>query len=204
MVTSLSLLTLECCGHLTRPKAGRKLTLDEATACWDDLAGDDFARVKRAIEQLAADASRSVPLLRQRMAPAVAADAERLTRLIEALGSDDFDMRDGAFRELTALGDQAEPALRRAFKTAGSLELRRRLERLLADIDRNASTPTWLRHVRACKSSNSSARRKRGSYCNGWPTAPRRRLTRAAQAAHDRLDRSNKSGEGRSGARSPQ
>jgi hypothetical protein len=93
-----------------------------------------------------------------------------------------------AFRDLAALGDQAEPALRVAFKTAGPLELRRRLERLLADIDHKEASAEWLRQLRALQilelADSAQARELLHGLANGAPGA---RLTRAAQAACDRL-----------------
>src|SRR5205085_1508061 len=120
MVTSLSLLTLQMCGRLAPPAADAPLTLKEGEAAdaWADLAGSDYAKVRRAIERLAAAPAQAVPHLRERLQPAPAADAQRVARLIEELGSDDFDTREAAFRALQAQGEPAEPALRQALKGA--------------------------------------------------------------------------------------
>jgi RNA polymerase sigma factor (sigma-70 family) len=190
MITSFSLMTLETCGRLTLPAVGatRKLAQEEAANCWDDLASGDYAHVKRAIERLAAGPDQAVLLLRKRLQPAVAPDAKRTARLIDDLGSDDFDTRERAFRALQALGEPAEPALRQAFMTAAPLELRRRLERLLDEIDRTATSPQWLRTIRALQvlelTATADASQLLQSLAQGAPGA---RLTRAAQAARDRL-----------------
>ena len=193
MITSLSLMTLQSCGRLTAPTILGNVRFTEAEAArhWKDLGGSDYALVKRAIERLAGAASQSVPILRKRLQPAVPPDAKRLASLIEALGSDDFDTRDTAFRELSELGEPAEPALRQAYKSATSLEQRRRLEHLLDDIDRGAAAPTWLRQLRALQileiAGTDDARRQLQTLAHGAPGA---RLTRAAQAALDRLGKS--------------
>jgi len=64
-----------------------------------------------------------VPFLREHLRPAGAVDAKHLARLIADLGSSRFRERERANHELQRLNDKAEPALRRAFGQASSLEV---------------------------------------------------------------------------------
>lgn len=57
------------------------------------------------------------------------AEAERIARLIEQLGDDDFDKREAATRELTAFGEPALAALKAALSSE-DLEIRRRARRI--------------------------------------------------------------------------
>jgi RNA polymerase sigma factor (sigma-70 family) len=121
----------------------KNLAPQEIDNLWADLGGTDAARAYRAIAALVADPARSLPLLRQRLRPVQPAGKE-VTRLIEALGDDDFDARSRATRALEAMGEAAGPALRQALDQQLALEARRRVERLIAMVDAEA-----LRAVRA-------------------------------------------------------
>ena len=88
-------------------------------------------------------------LLRELLLPAVAPDATRVGRLLADLDSGDFAVRVKATAELEALGDLAEPALRRALEGHPSLEVRRRVERLLSKLEGTITDPEKLRVLRA-------------------------------------------------------
>jgi WD40 repeat protein len=112
-----------------RPPVG---SADEREARWAELAGDDAAAAHAAVQALAADPGRAVPLLKDRLKPADGPDAKRLAGLIAALDADDFDERERASQELAKLGRAAAPAARAALAAGGSAEARQRLEALLA------------------------------------------------------------------------
>jgi RNA polymerase sigma factor (sigma-70 family) len=186
MITSLSLMSLEACGQLNVP-AAHKLKDGEAAECWDDLAADDFGKVKRAMLRLVGAPTQAVPLLRERLKPAPAVDAKVVARLIADLGADQFETREAAFRELRTLGDSAALPLREALKTAKVLELRRRLEQLLDDAERKELAPDRVRLLRAIQilelAGSADARQVLQALAAGAPGA---RLTRAAKEALDR------------------
>jgi HEAT repeat protein len=73
-----------------------------------------------------------VPLLRERLRPAVAAPADVTRPLLTDLDSNSFERREQASKHLRELGYQAGPALRKALEGNPSLEQRRRIEELLA------------------------------------------------------------------------
>jgi RNA polymerase sigma factor (sigma-70 family) len=111
--------------------AAARLTAAELDACWQDLAGADAARAYRAVRRLARDAAQSVPFLDRRLQPVPDVDEKHLSRLIAALDSKTFAVREQAGRELDCLGELAGPALRQALKGDIPIEVRRRAQRLL-------------------------------------------------------------------------
>ena len=64
-------------------------------------------------------------------------DERAIQALVESLGAADFREREKANRELTALGDFARPALQKAVEATDNPEIERRLEVLIARIDRD-------------------------------------------------------------------
>jgi hypothetical protein len=163
---------------------------DAATvaAAWQDLANLDAKAAFRAIGLLAEARSQSLPLLRQRLRPAPSVDAKRIEHLLAALDSDRFSERERAVRELQQEGDVAEPAVRRFLAGVSSLELRRRVERVLASLHGPVTDPDRLRHLRALEVleaiGNRKARQVLESIAGGTPDA---RLTQEAKASLERL-----------------
>jgi hypothetical protein len=142
------------------------------------------------VRALAADPTRSVPFLAERLRPVARAEEKRLGRLIADLSSDQFAVRDRARAELEKLGEAALHALRTALATKPTLDTRRRLEQLIDKQEREdwAPSPERLRTLRALevleRTGTSEARRVLEALARG---APGTRLTREAQAAHERL-----------------
>jgi hypothetical protein len=66
--------------------------------------------------------------------PVVAADPQHVAALIKQLDSQQFAEREAASRELTKLGEAAEPALRKTLQENLPLETKRRVEMVLAKI----------------------------------------------------------------------
>jgi hypothetical protein len=134
-----------------------------------------------------ADSAKAVPYLAKQVRPAEGPAAARLARLIADLDAENFDDRDRATRELAALGDAAEPALRKALEGKPSAEVRQRVEGLLAKL-RAGTGPEALRRGRAVevleRAGTPEARRALEVLAKGLPGA---RLTREAAAALARL-----------------
>src|SRR5262249_47783955 len=76
-------------------------------------------------------------------------DAQRVAGWIKDLDSNEFDAREKAASELERLGEMAGPALRKALDGNPSLEVRQRLEGLLAKVDARIPTGESLRGLRA-------------------------------------------------------
>jgi len=170
----------------------RPLTAPELDACWTDLAGADAERAYQAIRRLAASPTEMLPYLAKRLQPAAHADAKRVARLISDLDSDQFTVREQAYQELEQLGEGAIRACREALAGRPSLELRRRLETLLAkqDQERRLPSPQRLQRLRALEAlelaGTPPARQLLQKLAGGASEAG---MTREAKAALERLAR---------------
>jgi hypothetical protein len=131
-------------------EATRPAGLDAAGAAraWADLAAD-ARKAFAARRALAGSPDVALPLLRERLKPAPAPDAERLQRLLADLGSARFAVRERVRKDLEEIGDLAEPALRQALKRKPSLEAERRIQGLLDKLRGPVTRPDTLRAVRA-------------------------------------------------------
>ena len=67
----------------------------------------------QAVHALAAAPGHAVPFLADRLRPVPVVDARRVEKLLGDLDSERFAARDAATKELTEMGGQVEPALRR-------------------------------------------------------------------------------------------
>jgi hypothetical protein len=157
-------------------------------AQWDDLAGN-ATTAHRAIGALIG-AKGAVPFLAQRLSPAAAVAAERLTQLIADLDSPRFATRAEAEKELARLADLAATALQQALANNPTLEARQRIERLLQGIDEPITNAEMLRQLRAVEAleyiGTADARQLLQRLAEGAPDA---RLTRDAKASLERLRR---------------
>jgi hypothetical protein len=173
-------------GVTGRPVPSRRLSDREADECWTQLARD-ARQAYAGLGQLIADPERAVTLLRERVKPAEAVPADRVRKLIAALGAPTYRERESAMRELRALGEQTEAALEAALAKKPPEETRRRVEQLLATVWRDRS-PEALRQLRAVEAlewvGTPAARQALEHLAGGAPGAT---LTRAAAAALHRL-----------------
>src|SRR5262249_25489463 len=86
--------------------------------------------------------------LREKLKPVAKVPAAQIDKLIADLDDKNFKTRDMAFLELRRIGLQGKTALTKALERHDSLELRRRIQNLLAEL---ASVPSdqELREIRA-------------------------------------------------------
>lgn len=177
---------------LARTDEARKvrLTANDLPALWRDLAGEDAERADRAIWLLASAPEIAVPFLEKHVQLVAAVEPERLAHLLADLDSDQFAARDKAARELEALGELAEAALRKVLRGKPSLEVRRRAEGLLEKLHGPLAAPRRLRSLRAVEAlehaGTERARRLLAVLAEGAKEA---RLTREAKGALRRLHR---------------
>jgi WD40 repeat protein len=168
--------------------AAKELSREDLNRLWSDLACDDARKAYRAVCTLAASPAWTVPYLKDRLEPVAEVDPKRVAQLIADLDSEQFTVRDAAAKELAALGERAEPALRQALKGKPSAEARKRLEGLLAAQHR-VPTGEVLRVLRAIwvleRRGTVEARKVLRKLAAGAPSPQ----TRAAREALDRLMR---------------
>jgi hypothetical protein len=130
-------------------------SLDDAQleSMWKDLARDDDEGARRAwrsVRRMAGAPSASIPLLRARLKPVPEPDAKKITVWIEDLDSGDFNIRETATRELEQVGALAAGALKKKLETPlPSLEVRRRVARLLEKLDAHVLSSDELRQRRS-------------------------------------------------------
>lgn len=164
---------------------GDKLGRKELDALWSDLAGD-ARTAHRAVFALTAAPASTLPYLAERLRPVVAVDARRVEKLLANLDSEQFAVRDAAARELTEMGEQVEPALRRVLKGKPSLEVSKRVRSILEAL-RTAPPAATLRTLRAIRvlegAGTPEARRILRTLAGGADAA---RPTREAKKALER------------------
>jgi WD40 repeat protein len=172
------------------PRLAARLTALEQRYLWAALADRQAAGAYRAVARLLLSPDQAVALLRQHLGPAApGSSTQGIATLIANLDSDDFQVREKGRLGLEKLGEDAEPALRNALSKRPSLEPRRRIERLLARLEGDRSSPKRLRTLRAVsvleRLGTHEARELLGRLAAGAPDAL---LTRQAKEALSRLD----------------
>ncbi len=157
-------------------------------ALWNDLAGDDAAKAYQAIWALAAAPKQAVPLFAERLQPAPAVDGQHIARLVADLDGKSFTVRRQATQELEKLGELAQAALEKTLEGQPSLEVRRRVEKLVEKLHGPETSPERLRALRTIEVleniGNPQARQVLAELAKG---APKAKLTQDAQAALERL-----------------
>jgi WD40 repeat protein len=161
---------------LKRNDSSRPLSADRMHALWTDLADRDAAKAFDAIASLIAAPEQAIALLKSKLRPAPA-ERQSFERWITDLDADAFAIREKAMKELRQLDDRAEYSLRRALKNNPSVEARKRIEELLAEMKPWADSLERLREVRAVEVLESL----------GTPEARRLLRTLSEGAAHPRL-----------------
>jgi RNA polymerase sigma factor (sigma-70 family) len=166
---------------------GRKpasLNPERAEESWEGLT-QDIVKAHRAMWYLVDSPEVSLPLIRKRLPPARAVDAERFASLVAALQADSFRERQKAEAALKALGHGAEPSLRKALAAAKDPEVGRRLQ---AALDYLNESREWMRMARAIAvleyMGTNEARAALKELADGVPEA---KLTAEARAALKRM-----------------
>jgi RNA polymerase sigma factor (sigma-70 family) len=139
---------------LMGPAPGEKLprgpvTDKELNALWADLASKDAGTGYRAIRTLAAVPKQTVPFLKKLLPVARVPSKKEIEQLVADLGDRRFAKRRKAYQELEKLGKLARPAIERTLKGKPSLDLSKRLEELLARLDKPGLSNLEARMVRA-------------------------------------------------------
>jgi WD40 repeat protein len=176
--------------RLKRPPAPAAAELQPAETAdlWTDLIADDAGKAFQSILKLARASRQTLPLLRERVKPAIPVDPRKIAKLIANLDNDDFEARSGAVEALAKLGDLAVPALQQVLTgSQPSLETRRRVEQLLSRLTGGALTPEQVRLVRVVevleRTNAPEAWQLLQTLADGAPGAL---ATRQARAALDR------------------
>jgi hypothetical protein len=165
---------------------------DQLQACWEQLLSRDAERAYQAVGVLAAHPAESVPFLRERLkpfAPPQGAASDVLAAALRDLDDDQFVRRNQAETTLLRLGKGVEPRLRRELqRPLKSLELRRRMERIVDRLQDPVASPELLRELRAVQALERAGTREAVQLLEQLMTgAPEGTLTQEARAARERL-----------------
>jgi hypothetical protein len=167
----------------------KDLQASDLDQVWADLASTDVPRAHAALWSLVAAPAPPLALLKERLRPSAAEDPKRIHQWIADLDSAEFVVRDKASGALEQLGVEAEPSLRQVLAGRPSLEVRKRVETLLAGV-RIVRSPEMLRKVRAVqvleRIGSPVAREVLALLAKGAPAA---RDTQEAKRALERLAR---------------
>lgn len=118
-----------------KPKPAQNLDDKKMDALWSDLAAN-ARKAYSALHTLANAPNPTVAFLNDHLRPAK--ENKQIDKLLADLDSDTFETREAAPRASARLHYRAEPTLRRALQNKPSLEMRRRIESILA----KARTPS--------------------------------------------------------------
>ncbi|HTU22323.1 MAG TPA: PQQ-binding-like beta-propeller repeat protein [Gemmataceae bacterium] len=178
----------------SRPAHGPALPDGEAEKLWKDLGSSAAAAARAALERLDCHPASATKLLARRFRlPPVDGT---IAALIKNLDDDEFTTREEASRKLRAYGAGAESALRRVLAQKPSLEMKRRIEGILAEIapvlPRIPLQGERLRGVRAIevleRLGNAAARKLLHSWAEQTQDVP---LAVEARMALERLEAAN-------------
>jgi hypothetical protein len=181
-------LIWDATGLVQRPGARQgRLSPQELETLWLDLGSPEGPPAYRAVWALAAAPRQAVLLTRERMRPIT---ADQIAQWIAELDSEEFAVREKATLELENQAEAADPALRKVLEGEPSLEVRRRVERLLELRKHQTISPTTLRALRVIEMleriGTPEAQQILATISRGavetWPT-------REARAALERLAR---------------
>lgn len=134
---------------LVVPPAG-KMSTERLSLHWDSLAEQNAATAYDAVLSLVQMQDQSVRFLAKRLKPVESPSKEQLAKWLDDLNSSSFKVRAEAAAKLSALHDVARPALKeKALDSSLSLEVRRRVEELLAPLDTMKYSPALMREIRS-------------------------------------------------------
>jgi hypothetical protein len=167
------------------PRRPAELTAEELDGLWENLTGADAAAAHRAIDRLAAAPVSSTAFLGKRIEPV---SVDGIDQWIRELDDHRFERRQRATQKLTHCDFAAEPALRQALGKGPPLEVRRRVDRLLENLEGAVTAPEGLGALRGIavleRVNTTEARDFLARLAKGAPSA---RLTREAKSALERL-----------------
>jgi WD40 repeat protein len=132
------------------PPAKPNVIGKQLEALWNALADADAAKAYQAMHQLASSPA-AATLLQAKVTPIAPVKQQILDKLLADLDSKNFEVRDKAASELAKLGDLALDALQKRLAQKPTLEMRQRLDKLLAKLQ-GPVPPAMLQQIRAIES----------------------------------------------------
>jgi hypothetical protein len=175
-----------------RDAAPAALSPERLAVLWQQLGRVEGEKIDDAMRSLGAVPTDAVPFLAQQLKPrTVTVTAADIERSIKDLDGATFAVREKATKDLELLEHAAEKALRTAFaEPQTSLEVRRRMERLLERLDAPITDADRLRELRAIEVLEDIGTPEAKAILEKLATGtPGLTITREAKAALARLKR---------------
>ncbi len=153
--TLLGLVVFAASAVAQAPDKGQDVpppTPKQLAALWTDLGRNDEDGSRDAskhVQTLIRSPKLALPLLKEKLKPVASPDAQRIAQCLAALDDGTFAERAKAEKELESFGVLAAPALEKRLADKLPLETQRRVEGLIAKLERNVLTADELRAVRA-------------------------------------------------------
>jgi hypothetical protein len=126
---------LEELTHPVKHSPSVRFTAAELETLWGELAHEDPGRAYRAIGRFADAAGQAVSFFRERMNAEARRKHPPFSLLLAQLDDERFAVRQQATRALTDLGEEIRPLLLAALKERPTVEVRLRVEEILAHLD---------------------------------------------------------------------
>jgi WD40 repeat protein len=136
--------------ELTKPAPAAKVAVaaKELDGLWEDLGGEDAGKAYQAMNRLAQAPAVALPFLKTNVQPITPVDPKVIESLVNDLNNQRYAVREKATAELEKLGDLAGPELRARLKANPSLEMRQRMEKLVAKLNGPIQSPAVLQLLR--------------------------------------------------------
>jgi WD40 repeat protein len=133
--------------EISKPAPAVKTVIgaDKLEGLWQDLADPNGVKAFDAINHLATAPAVAAPFLKGKLQPIAPVDPQRLEKLLADLNSNKFKERDAATAELEKLGDLALGELQKRLANNPTLEMRQRIEKILAKVLGPVTAPQMLR-----------------------------------------------------------
>jgi hypothetical protein len=171
-----AILVWDVSGTPSEPLSRRRGASQDYQQLVADLAAEDAPRAYRAMHGLAANPRQALLRLNARLRPVPPTSAEEVHQWIADLGSERFEDRDRASRELQRRGGLVEAGLKKKLDEKLDLEVRIRTQRLLGDLSRYPLAPQERWTVRAMQVLEMAATREARVFLE--------RLAKGAPGAH--------------------
>ena len=131
------------------PRTAGALTPADLDRLWTRLSEYNGAAAYRAAQKLASAPEQAVGLFKERLKPLPEPDLKKVPRLLADLDNDAFAVREAATRELAQFGPLVAELLQKTLAGKPPIEVQRRVELVLSEIQQYPIPSEQLRQLRA-------------------------------------------------------
>jgi WD40 repeat protein len=178
--------------ELRKPASAVKAlpTAKELDGLWQQLADADAAKAYKAMSLLASVPADSTAFFKDHIKVVAPADPKHVEKLLDDLNSENFKAREKANAELEKLGDLAAKALRDRLQAKPSLEMRQRMDKLIAKVNGPVQAPEMVQALRGIETLERMGTRQSLEVLTAVAQgAAGHRVTEDARSAMQRLEK---------------